>query len=189
MELAGVGISKYRDELKALTNVDGSGGFDIMADEAGTQFKDVYDILVGIHDVWDQIDDTSRARISEIIAGQRGMASLSSVMQNMDDVVNAYSDALNSAGTAAEANAIVMDTTEKKVEQLKTSFQVLARDVISSDLTKGIVDFGTKAIEAIDSLINKVGALPVALGALTGLEVIKNLGKIYCPSREQFLVA
>lgn len=189
MELAGVGVSKYRDEIKALTNVDGSGGFDVMADAAGTQFKDVYDILVGIHDVWDQIDDVSRARISEIIAGQRGMASLQSVMQNMDDVVGAYEDALNSAGTAAEANNIVMDTTEKKVEQLKTSFQILSRDIVDSDLTKGIVDFGTQAIDIIDSLINKFGALPVALTAMGGLDIVKNLGKEFALGGREAIAA
>ena len=183
------GVSKYREEIKQLTNIDGTGGFDIMADAAGTQYKDVYDIMVGLAETWNQLDQTTQARISEILGGTRGLTVISSTIQNISDAVNAYSDAMDAAGTAAEANAIVMETTEKKVEQLKTSFQVLARDVVSSDLTKGIVDFGRSAIEVIDSLINKVGALPVALGALTGLEVIKNLGKLYCPPREQFLAA
>lgn len=178
LDTVGTGISKYRDEIKALTNVDGSGGFDILEAD-GETYKDVYDMLVGIAEVWDQLDDLSQARVSEIFAGQRGFAVFSSIIQNIDDVKAAYEDAMNAAGTAAEANAIVMDTTEKKVEQLKTSFQVLSHDIISSDLTKGIVDFGTAAIDALDNLINKVGALPVALGALTGLEVIKNLGNIF----------
>lgn len=183
------GVSKYRDEIKALTNVDGSGGFDIMADEAGTQYKDLYDIIVGLASAWNEMDQTSQARVSEIIGGTRGLTVISSVIQNIADATNAYSDAMNAAGVASAANEKVMDTTEKKVEQLKTSFQVLSRDVISSDFTKGIVDFGTKAIEVIDNLVNKFGALPVALGALTGLDIIKNLGKLYCPPGEQSLAA
>ena len=188
LDTVGVGISKYRDEIMALTNVDGKGGFDILQAD-GKTYKDVYDMLVGIADVWDQLEDTSQQRISDIFAGTRGFATFSSIIQNIDDVKAAYQDALDAAGTAAEANAIVMETTEKKVEQLKTSFQTLARDVVSSDLTKGIVDFGTAAIDVIDNLVNKVGALPVALGALAGVDLIKNLGKLYCPPREQFLAA
>lgn len=176
LDTVGVGISKYRDEIMALTNVDGKGGFDVLQAD-GKTYKDVYDMLVGISDVWDKLDDTSRQRISEIFGGTRGFATFSSIIQNMDDVKAAYQDALDAAGTAAEANNIVMDTTEKKVEQLKTSFQILSRDIVDSDLTKGIVDFGTQAIDIIDSLINKFGALPVALTAMGGLDIIKNLGK------------
>lgn len=183
------GFSKYRDELKALTNVDGSGGIDIMLDETTNSYKDIYEIFVEISGVWDKLSDTTQARVAEILGGTRQLSVISSLITNIKDAEGAYEDAMHSAGVAAEANNIVMDTTEKKVEQLKTSFQVLSRDVLSSDLTKGIVDFGTKSVEVIDNLVNKFGALPVALTAIGGFDIIKNLGKIYCPPRERFLAA
>jgi len=164
------GMSKYREEIKAMSGVD------IMIND--NTYKDVYDIFKELSQVWDQLSQTQQARISEILGGTRGLTVISSIMQNFGDAEKALADATNAAGTAAKANEVVMDTTEKKIEQLKTSAQVLARDVLSSDLTKGIVDFGTKAIEVIDNLVNKFGALPVAIGALTGLDLIKNLGKI-----------
>ena len=175
------GMSKYREEIKAMSGVD------IMIND--NTYKDVYDIFKELSQVWDQLSQTQQARISEILGGTRGLTVISSIMQNFGDAEKALADATNAAGTAAKANEVVMDTTEKKIEQLKTNAQVLARDVLSSDLTKGIVDFGTKAIEVIDNLVNKFGALPVAIGALTGLDIIKNLGKLYCPPREQFLAA
>jgi len=183
------GFSKYRSELMALTNVDGTGGVDIMADAATNSYKDIYEIFVEISGVWDQLSDTTQARVSEILGGTRQLSVISSLITNIKDAEGAYEDAMNSAGIAAEANAIVMDTTEKKVEQLKTSFQVLSRDVLSSDLTKGIVDFGTAAVDWLDKVINKIGALPTILGAMAGLDILKNLGKLYCPPREQFLAA
>lgn len=175
------GMSKYREEIKAMSGVD------IMIDD--NTYKDVYDIFKELSQVWDQLSQTQQARISEILGGTRGLTVISSIMQNFGDAEAALADAMDAAGTAAKANEVVMDTTEKKIEQLKTSFQVLSRDFLSSDLTKGIVDFGTKAIEVIDNLINKFGALPVAIGAIAGLDIIRNLGKLYCPPREQSLAA
>ena len=175
------GMSKYREEIKAMSGVD------IMIDD--NTYKDVYDIFKELSQVWDQLSQTQQARISEILGGTRGLTVISSIMQNFGDAEAALADAMDAAGTAAKANDVIMDTTEKKVEQLKTSFQVLSRDVLASDLTKSIVDFGTKAIEVIDNLVNKFGALPVAIGAIAGLDIIRNLGKLYCPPREQSLAA
>ncbi len=169
------GVSKYREEIMALTNTDGSGGFDIMIDE--NTYKDVYDIMVGLSKTWDQMSQTSQARVSEILGGTRGLTVISSTLQNIADAEGAYEDAMNSAGVAAKANEIVMDTTEKKVEQLKTAAQVLARDVISSDLTKSVVDFGIKIVNVLDQITQKIGTLPTVLGLFAGYDLIKHLGK------------
>ena len=47
--------AQLRDLVKGLT------GFDIMADKAGTQFKDVYDIVVGIGHEWKNLTDVEQA--------------------------------------------------------------------------------------------------------------------------------
>lgn len=52
--------SKLREQIAALTNVDGKGGFDIMTDD-GRSFKSTYNILQGIAKVWKQIDDIDQA--------------------------------------------------------------------------------------------------------------------------------
>ena len=58
------GFSKYATELKALT------GFNIMQDGSTTEFKDLYDIMEGIAKVWDDLSDTSQARVAEILGGK-----------------------------------------------------------------------------------------------------------------------
>lgn len=52
--------SKLREQVAALTNVDGKGGFDIMTNN-GRSFKSTYEILQGIAKVWKQIDDIDQA--------------------------------------------------------------------------------------------------------------------------------
>lgn len=51
--------SKLREKIMALTNVNGKGGFDIMAD--ADNFKSTYEIMEGISKVWKDISDVNQA--------------------------------------------------------------------------------------------------------------------------------
>lgn len=51
--------SKLQSQIKALTNIDGTGGFDIMAD--ADNFKSTYEIMEGISKVWDKMSDVNQA--------------------------------------------------------------------------------------------------------------------------------
>ena len=124
----GEGFSKYREEIKALSGVD------IMKDEH--TFKDMYDIFTQLAAVWDKMPDTSQSRVAEILGGTRNASGIMSTITNIKDAVGAYSDAMNSAGAATQANDIYMDTTAAKLGVLKASFQELSSDVVDSDLMK-----------------------------------------------------
>ena len=52
--------SKLREKVLALTNVNGTGGFDIMSDSEN--FKSTYEIMQGISDVWEDISDVNQAK-------------------------------------------------------------------------------------------------------------------------------
>ena len=51
--------AKLQEKIKALTNIDGSGGIDILTNTG--EFKSTYDILLAISKVWKDMDDTSQA--------------------------------------------------------------------------------------------------------------------------------
>lgn len=63
-----VSTSKLREDIKALTNINGTGGFDIMKDSQN--FKSTYEIMKGIANVWNDLTDTSKAAVIEKIAGR-----------------------------------------------------------------------------------------------------------------------
>lgn len=167
------GFSKYRDEIKALTNVDGTGGFDIMADAAKGEFKDIYDIFVGIAEVWDKLSETSQARVAEILGGTRNFSAISSIITNIADATGALEDAMNSAGVAMKANKTYMDSIEGKVGQLQASFQVFSHDVLSSDTSKFFVDLAKSVVDVATALA-KVNMLLPAIVA--GFAAIKGVG-------------
>lgn len=161
------GLSKYREEIKALSGVD------IMKDE--NTYKDMYDIFVQLAEVWDNMEDVSQSRVAEILGGTRNTSGIMSTITNIKDAIGAYSSAMDSAGTATEANNIYMDTTKAKVGELKAAFQELSSDFISSNFTKGAVEGLKGIVEAIDKIVETVGSLGTILAGLGLANVIKNV--------------
>ena len=144
------GLSKYREEIKALSGVD------IMKDE--NTYKDMYDIFVQLAEVWDNMEDVSQSRVAEILGGTRNTSGIMSTITNIKDAIGAYSSAMDSAGTATEANNIYMDTTKAKVGELK-----------------GAVEGHKGIVEAIDKIVETVGSLGTILAGLGLAKVIKNV--------------
>ena len=161
------GLSKYREEIMALSGVD------IMKDE--NTYKDMYDIFVQLAEVWDNMEDVSQSRVAEILGGTRNTSGIMSTITNIKDAIGAYESAMDSAGTATEANNLYMDTTKAKVGELKAAFQELSSDFISSNVTKGAVDALKGIVEAIDAVVNSVGSLGTILAGLGIAKIIKNV--------------
>lgn len=155
--------SMYADEIKALT------GFDIMADDSKTKFKDLYDIFDGLAKVWNRLGDdaeTTQARVAEILGGTRQYQVISSILTNWGDAAGAYTDAMDSAGASTRAMSIYVDSVEGRIGQLKASMEELSNSVLSSDLVKIVVNIlngGINAINWLAQVIDKVIGLNNAL--------------------------
>lgn len=147
------GFSTYAKEIEALTGVN------IMVEGTTDQFKDLYDIMAEISNVWDTLTDTQQSRVSEILGGKRQLQVISSILGNWKDAVGAYEDAMNSAGVATQANATYMDSAAAHINQLKATFQEFAAHTLDSDMIKWFIDLGTAAI----SLADKLGGLKTIL--------------------------
>lgn len=157
-------VSKLREELRALSGVD------IMIDDEN--FKDIYEIMLELSEVWDKLSDVSRANILELLAGKRNSQVVASIITNIDDMVGAYDAATNAAGTAAEANARYLDSIEGKTAQLKASFEGLATSAINSGDIKSLVSALTGVVNIINAVVKAVGLLPPILAALTAYKII-----------------
>ena len=82
--------SKLRDLVMGLT------GFDIMEDE--DTFKDIYEIILGIGQEWQNLTDAEQASLGEALAGKRNANALYAVLGNLDTLQSAYETAEESAG-------------------------------------------------------------------------------------------
>lgn len=159
--------AKLREQIKALTTVDGNGGVDILTDSG--EFRSTYDILLDIAEVWDRIneaDPKNQAALLEIIAGKTRGAQTAAILQNPEDLKAAYETALNSSGSALEENEKYLDSIQGRIDLFKNSLQTMWMNFIDSDVIKFIVDLGSAALKLVDTL----GALPSLVGGFTGIK-------------------
>lgn len=163
------GFSKYREEIMALT------GFDIMENAETGDFKDIFDIFVGLSENWDKLSETSQARVSEILGGTRQLSVISGIISNISDATNAYSDSMNSAGVSTKANEVYLDSISGKLGQLQSSFQVLSTDVLDSEAVKNVITLLTQLLDILDSVIDKLGVLRTVGLFGGGFAFFKNL--------------
>ena len=66
---------------------------------------------------------------------------------------------------------------EAHINDLHEAWEKLSNDFINSDFLKTAIDFGTKLIDILDALIQKVGAFPAITGAIAGGLSSKGVGR------------
>lgn len=158
--------SKLRALVKGLT------GFEIMADE--DTFKDVYEIILGIGEKWNDLTDIEQASLGEALAGKRNANALYAVLNNLDTLESAYKHAQESSESAAREQENYMMSIQYSLDRFTASLQELEADFLSSDLAKKIVDFGTSFINTLDEIIEHSNAFVDILGVIGVVLGIKN---------------
>ena len=161
--------AQLRDLVQDLT------GFDIMADASGTQLKDLYSIVVGIGQEWQNLSESEQGWLLDALAGSQGDA-LGSVLDNVSAIETAYQSAGNASGSALAAQAEYEQGIQYSLDRLKASFQQFADTLAGDGLLKGILDFGNGAVNVLDFITDKLGVLGT-LGTIGGAVAgAKNLG-------------
>ncbi|MDE5717388.1 MAG: phage tail tape measure protein [Lachnospiraceae bacterium] len=150
-------------------------GFDIMAGSDGTRLKDLYSIIVGIGNEWQNLSASEQGGLLDALAGSQGEA-LGSVLDNVSMIQNAYGSVEKSSGSALKAQEKYEQGIQYSLDRLKASFQQFADTLAGSGLLKGIVDLGNGTVNVLDFITDKLGALGT-LGTIGGAVAgAKNLG-------------
>lgn len=152
------------------------GGISLFTDDTKETYKSTYQLLNDISQIWDDLTDKNQAKLLEVLAGKQRGNSISALITNMSQANSALNDSINSSGSAYEEQERWMDSIEAKTQQFEASFQSLANTVLDSDLLKFFVDFGTGAVNAIEDIVDALGALPVAISAIYTVISTKNSG-------------
>lgn len=153
--------SKLRDIIKGMT------GFDILESD-GKTFKDMYTIISGIADKWQDLNDIDRASLLEQLAGKNQSNALAAALSSPDILKKSYEEATNAAGSAEREQQKYAQSVQYSIDQSKAKLEELANDFLSSDFLKDLIDVGGQAITVIDTLISKLGVIPT-IGAGAGI--------------------
>lgn len=160
--------SKLRDLVKSMT------GFDIMKDE--NTFKDIYDIIIGISEKWDTLSDIDQASLLGNLAGKNQSNALAAALSNVDLLKKSYEEATKAEGSAREEQEKFTKGIQYSIDKAKASLEKLAKDFLSSDFLKGLIDAGEKIITFLDKIIDKFGVLPTLLTAIGAKLSFKKVG-------------
>lgn len=167
-----VSISKIQTHILNLTD----GKVNIFDDK--NNFKDYYDILEEVSNIWDELSSTNRSDLLETLFGKQRGNQGAAVIQAFQSgqVQKALEAATNAQGSAMQEQERWMNSLEAKTKQFEAAFQSLSSTIANSDLLKFFVDLGTKGVSAIDGIISALKPLGnMALGA-TLFSGITNVG-------------
>ena len=167
-------ISKMQTHILNLT----SGKVNIF--DENNNFKDYYDILEEISEVYDELSSTDRADLLETMFGKNRGNQGAAVIQAFQSgqVQKALEATMNAEGSAMQEQERWLGSLEAKTQQFEASFQSLANTLIDSDILKFFVDLGTTGVNAINSIISAItplGTLGVIGGGVGITKFIKNL--------------
>lgn len=161
--------SKLRSLVKGIT------GFDIMEDK--DTYKDIYEIICGIGNEWQNLSDIDRASLLEALAGKQQSNALAAALDNIDILKKSYKEATEAEGSARKENEEYSKSIQASIDLVKAKFEELSNDSLQSDFLKGLIDAGGKLIDIVDVLINKFGTFPTLVAGIGAALSFKNVGR------------
>lgn len=164
--------SKLYKVVKEMTTVNGKEGVEIFNPDTQA-YRSTYEIMLDISKVWDEMTDVQRAGLLETLAGKTRANAAAAILSNGEILESAYETSVNAAGAADKAMEETMTSIESRITLFKQATETMWQNTISSDLIKGIVDFGTEIVKLTD----KVGLLSVALAGVFGYFGAKGQGR------------
>lgn len=161
------GVAEDGEELSASMNdlIESMTGVKVETDDG--QLRSTYDILKDIGEVWDELDTKQQALLAEEIAGKNRANVFASLMQNAEQLENAYDTLKDSAGSATKEQEAYMNSLSGKINALKESLTAISMQMIDSDMFKGLVDGATTGVQATSKLIDTFGTFPSIVGITT----------------------
>lgn len=154
------------DTVKILTGVD--------LKDPNNEFRSTYDILKDIGEVWNDLSDLDKATLAEDIAGKNRANVFSAIMQNAEQLENAYDTLKDSSGSAEKENQAYIDSLSGRINALKASLDKISMQMMNSDFLKGFIGNLTIGVNAVSGLIDTFGAMPTTITAVVGAMTIFN---------------
>lgn len=160
--------AKIDEEGEAINNVEKVlNKFGIQLRSSNSEFRNMEDVLDEVGNKWSTFDSVAQAQIATAIAGTHRINTFVATMENYDTVLKYTEESQDAAGTSAQKYTAYMDSIDAKLNTLTATWEQFVNNLNQSGTFKSVIDLGTKLIGVLDTLINKMGLLKVALPAAT----------------------
>lgn len=142
-----------------------------LRDENGI-IKDSSGLLDEIAEKWDTWNRNQQNQIATAVAGTNQANIFRSTIGDYKEVLEATTIAENANGSATERMSIYTESLTAKINSFKTTWTELVNDLNLDSLIGTVVDLGTKLLEILNILLNKI---PILSSALKGFITVKSI--------------
>ena len=132
------------------------------------QLRNLYDVLKDTADIWDTLDENEQKYFLNIQAGANQTRNLAALMENFGVAVSATATAMDSAGSAAEENGRVMESLQKKIDNLRAAWENFSTNTITKDFIGNIIDAGTQLLTFVNTDLGQAIAKALLFGTTIG---------------------
>lgn len=177
----GTAMSNIIQQLKAegRLNIMKDLGIELYTDEAQTEFNSVIDIITQLSEKMQQLKESGQENSVEmqsllevftVFRRNIGAGLLSGVAGEESTYNEVLTTSLNSVGYSLQENSKYMQTAKAAQAQFNAELLRLKTEVWDGgleDVFRGLLQFGTDLVGGIRSLVDNIGLLPTAIGAVT----------------------
>lgn len=175
--------SKKQQIIKDYTAVASNQykGFDILDDNGN--YKNTYEILLGIAKVYKEIQEQDKKlgtnhamALIEELAGKNRSNIASAILQDPKQLEEVLKSSQEANGSALEELNKQLESVDGRIQKLQNRMQEFWATVIDTDTVKTGISLLTDLVSGATALVDKLGTLPTALGALGAALSVKNVG-------------
>lgn len=132
------------------------------------QLRNLYDVLKDTASIWDTLDENEQKYFLNIQAGANQTRNLAALMENFGVAIDATATAMNSAGSAAEENGRVMESLQKKIDNLKAAWENFSTNTITKDFIGNIIDAGAQLLTFANTDLGQATVKALLFGTTVG---------------------
>lgn len=156
-------VSKVQTQILNLTH----NQVDIF-DKNTKEFRSTYDIIKDIANIWDSLNSTNRASLTEILFGKNRANIGLALIQSFQSVQtqNALKDVQQSMGVATNEYNKMMEGIEAHSNALKGAVEQLSNTVLKKETVNGFIDKAKGIVELLTNIIKYTKGWGVALGVV-----------------------
>ncbi len=160
----------FEDEATTINDVEKAlSRVQIPLRENEVTFRNMSDVLRDVAEKWHTFDDTTRASITQALAGTRQANMLIALLDNWSLSQELLQEEMESTGLTAQRFGIYLDSLEAKTNRFTAAWEKMIASTIDSEAVKSMIDLGTMLLDIADNF----GVLNMAILALTTVLSLK----------------
>lgn len=152
-------IAKYNDIVASLKNL-----------------QKQYQVTAQEQKVYPELTSEQRQYFGELAAGKRQITVFNAIVDEMSAVDKAIEQSKDSLGSATNENEIYRQSIEGLKNEFDNQFQMLSKEVVSSDWIKDLISAGTDFLEVLTNIVKQDDIVSGTIGIFT--EALKTLASV-----------